>query len=123
MQPGDLIGPVEVGAIAHGGHCVARYDGRVIFVRLAVPGERAIVRITQAKAGSFCRGEVIQVLQADPARIPAPCSHYGPGGCGGCIEAMTPSSLKRGMSSGWMTSTCSTRWRLSRRPLAFIAAS
>jgi tRNA/tmRNA/rRNA uracil-C5-methylase (TrmA/RlmC/RlmD family) len=83
LAPGVEV-EVTIGPVAHGGHCVARYDGRVIFVRLAVPGERAIVRITQAKAGSFCRGEVIQVLQADPARIPAPCSHYGPGGCGGC---------------------------------------
>nr|MBA2558531.1 TRAM domain-containing protein [Propionibacteriales bacterium] len=29
---------VEVGAVAHGGHCVARHDGRVIFVRHAIPG-------------------------------------------------------------------------------------
>ena len=37
---------VELGPIAHGGHCVARLDGRVVFVRYGIPGERARVRIT-----------------------------------------------------------------------------
>ena len=67
---GDELAPgveveVDIGPVAHGGHCVARYDGRVIFVRLALPGERATVRITEAKRGSFCRGEVIRVLRAE----------------------------------------------------------
>ena len=34
---------VEVGPVAHGGHCVARLDGRVVFVRHALPGERVRV--------------------------------------------------------------------------------
>lgn len=83
LAPGIEI-EVDIGSVAHGGHCVARFDGRVIFVRLALPGERAVVRITEAKRGSFCRGEVIEVLRADPRRIDAPCSHFHPGGCGGC---------------------------------------
>ncbi len=83
LLPGVEV-EVDIGAVAHGGHCVARYDGRVIFVRLALPGERALVRITEAKRGSFCRGEVITVLRADPRRVDAPCVHYHPGGCGGC---------------------------------------
>ena len=37
---------VSVGPIAHGGHFVARHEGRVIFVRHAIPGEkvRALLR-------------------------------------------------------------------------------
>lgn len=83
LAPGVEV-EVDIGAVAHGGHCVARFDGRVIFVRLALPGERAVVRITEARRGSFCRGEVMRVLVADPRRVEAPCSHFGPGGCGGC---------------------------------------
>ena len=41
LAPGLEV-EVDVGPVAHGGHCVARYDGRVIFVRLALPGERVI---------------------------------------------------------------------------------
>ena len=52
MQPGDLIGPVEVGAIAHGGHCVSRVDGRVVFVRHALPGEQVVLRITEVASRS-----------------------------------------------------------------------
>ena len=32
--------------MAHGGHCVARHEGQVLFVRHALPGERVRVRVT-----------------------------------------------------------------------------
>ncbi|WP_156758221.1 class I SAM-dependent RNA methyltransferase [Actinokineospora pegani] len=75
---------VEVGAVAHGGHCVARADGRVVFVRHALPGERVVVEITEDKGGSFCRGDAVRVLTASPERVDAPCELAAPGGCGGC---------------------------------------
>ena len=31
---------------AHGGHCVGRHDGRVVFVRHALPGETVDVVVT-----------------------------------------------------------------------------
>lgn len=94
LAPGVEI-EVDIGPVAHGGHCVARFDGRVIFVRLALPGERAVVRITEAKRGSFCRGEVITVLHGDPRRVDAPCGHYHPGGCGGCDFQHADAGLQR----------------------------
>ncbi|GAA0244591.1 TRAM domain-containing protein [Saccharothrix mutabilis subsp. mutabilis] len=75
---------VEVGAVAHGGHCVARHEGRVVFVRHALPGERVRVRITEDTGGSFCRGDAVEVLQASPDRVEPPCPFSGPGLCGGC---------------------------------------
>lgn len=42
---------VEVGPVAHGGHCVARYEGRVLFVRHTLPGERVRARITEGGPG------------------------------------------------------------------------
>jgi tRNA/tmRNA/rRNA uracil-C5-methylase (TrmA/RlmC/RlmD family) len=94
LAPGVEI-ELDIGPVAHGGHCVARYDGRVIFVRLALPGERALVRITEARPGSFCRGEAIEVRSADPRRVDAPCSHFGPGGCGGCDFQHAAPALQR----------------------------
>ena len=41
---GDLT--LTVGAPANGGSCVARHDGRVVFVRYALPGERVRARVT-----------------------------------------------------------------------------
>ncbi|GLZ38771.1 class I SAM-dependent RNA methyltransferase [Actinokineospora sp. NBRC 105648] len=75
---------VEVGAVAHGGHCVARAEGRVVFVRHALPGERVVVAITEDKGGSFCRGDAVEVLVASPSRVEPPCPVAVPGGCGGC---------------------------------------
>lgn len=75
---------VTVGAVAHGGHCVARHEGRVVFVRHALPGERVIVSVTEDRAESFCRGDAIAVLTASPDRVEPSCPVAVPGGCGGC---------------------------------------
>lgn len=60
---------VEVGAVAHGGHCVARADGRVVFVRHALPGEQVRVEVTEDNGGSFCRGDAIEVLEIGRAHV------------------------------------------------------
>jgi tRNA/tmRNA/rRNA uracil-C5-methylase (TrmA/RlmC/RlmD family) len=76
---------VTVGALAHGGHCVARHDGRVVFVRHALPGERVVVEVTEGDEGSrFLRADAIEVLEASPDRVARPCPYAGPGACGGC---------------------------------------
>ncbi|HWJ65671.1 MAG TPA: TRAM domain-containing protein [Nocardioides sp.] len=80
---------VEVGPVAHGGHFVARLpeaDGsRVLFVRHALPGERVVVEVTDGTEGdSFWRADAVEVLDASPERVPAPCPYAGPGLCGGC---------------------------------------
>jgi tRNA/tmRNA/rRNA uracil-C5-methylase (TrmA/RlmC/RlmD family) len=75
---------VEVGAVAHGGHCVARSEGRVVFVRHALPGERVIVEVTEDKGGSFCRGDAVEIITPSADRVTPPCSLAAPGGCGGC---------------------------------------
>ena len=82
MQIGDRV-EVDVTAIAHGGHCIARHDGQVIFVRYAIPGERALVEITDITK-SFARGNCVEVLTASPYRITPPCKYAHVGGCGGC---------------------------------------
>jgi tRNA/tmRNA/rRNA uracil-C5-methylase (TrmA/RlmC/RlmD family) len=75
---------VEVGAVAHGGHCVARAEGRVVFVRHALPGEQVTVEVTEDKGGSFCRGDAVEILEASPHRVAPPCPLAVPHGCGGC---------------------------------------
>ena len=51
LAVGDEV-ELEIGNVAHGGVCVARAGGpggRVVFVRYALPGERALVRITDQR--------------------------------------------------------------------------
>ncbi|QWC84871.1 TRAM domain-containing protein [Nocardioidaceae bacterium] len=74
---------VEVGAVAHGGHCVARHEGRVLFVRHTLPGERVRVRVTEGDTGSsFLRADAVEVLEPSPDRVEPPCPYAGV--CGGC---------------------------------------
>ncbi|MFP1629672.1 class I SAM-dependent RNA methyltransferase [Streptomyces sp. 5K101] len=85
----SLIGEeyeVEVGPVAHGGHCIARSDeGRVLFVRHALPGEKVVARVTEGSADSrFLRADAVRVLAASKDRVEAPCPYAGPGKCGGC---------------------------------------
>ncbi|MFE3578012.1 class I SAM-dependent RNA methyltransferase [Streptomyces vinaceus] len=77
---------VEVGPVAHGGHCIARTaDGRVLFVRHTLPGEKVVARVTEGESDSrFLRADAITVVEASKDRTPAPCPYAGPGKCGGC---------------------------------------
>jgi tRNA/tmRNA/rRNA uracil-C5-methylase (TrmA/RlmC/RlmD family) len=81
---------VDVGPVAHGGHCVARLpldDGasRVVFVRHAIPGERVVIEITEGTDGDrFWRADAVEVFTPSPDRVPPPCPYAGPGRCGGC---------------------------------------
>ncbi len=76
---------VDVGPVAHGGHCVARHEGQVLFVRHTLPGERVVARVTEGRVGdSFLRADAISVESASPDRVEAPCSYAAPGLCGGC---------------------------------------
>jgi tRNA/tmRNA/rRNA uracil-C5-methylase (TrmA/RlmC/RlmD family) len=58
-------------------------DGRVVFVRHALPGEVVLAQVTEA-SGSFARADAVEVLTPSPDRVTAPCPHAGPGRCGGC---------------------------------------
>ena len=61
---------LDVGPVAHGGHCVGRHEGRVVFVRHAIPGEKVRVRLTDAgDDAKFWRTDVIEVLEASPDRV------------------------------------------------------
>ncbi|MCW3157818.1 class I SAM-dependent RNA methyltransferase [Micropruina sonneratiae] len=81
MQPGDLIGPVRVGPIVHGGHCVARWEGQVVFVRHALPDELVDLRVTEVTR-RFARADAVAVREASEHRVRPPCPNAGV--CGGC---------------------------------------
>ena len=95
--PGDLI-ELEVGRVAPGGSCVARHDGRVIFVRHALPGERVRARVS-ARGARFRRGDAAEVLVASPDRVASPCPYAGPGRCGGCDWQHVTLSRQRRMKA------------------------
>ncbi|MBW5422043.1 TRAM domain-containing protein [Streptomyces sp. BG9H] len=77
---------VEIGPVAHGGHCIARTaEGQVLFVRHALPGEKVIARVTEGEEGArFLRADAVTILDPSKDRVEAPCPYAGPGRCGGC---------------------------------------
>jgi tRNA/tmRNA/rRNA uracil-C5-methylase (TrmA/RlmC/RlmD family) len=73
---------LTVGRVAAGGACVARAeDGRVVFVRHALPGETVRVEVT-SEGAKFLRADAVEVLSPSPDRVEAPCRYAGV--CGGC---------------------------------------
>ncbi|MEU8023294.1 TRAM domain-containing protein [Micromonospora haikouensis] len=83
---------LTVDAVAPGGHCVARVDGQVVFVRHALPGERVVAEVTEVHRG-FVRADAVTVLDAAPQRVAPPCPYAKPGLCGGCdLQHVAPAA-------------------------------
>ncbi|MFF2551352.1 class I SAM-dependent RNA methyltransferase [Nocardia sp. NPDC058058] len=75
---------VRLGPPGHGGFCVARHEGRVLFVRHGLPGELVRAQVTEDRGGSFCRADAIEILEPSADRIDPTCPVSGPGGAGCC---------------------------------------
>lgn len=64
----DTTLELTVEAAANGGSCIARHDGRVVFVRYALPGERVIARVTDERA-KLWHASAIEILDASPLSL------------------------------------------------------
>jgi 23S rRNA (uracil1939-C5)-methyltransferase len=80
LQTGDRI-TVTIEKLVHGGHGLARPDGRVVFVPEVLPDEVAQIQIREVKK-DVAFGRLLQVLEPSPHRISPPCKIYSE--CGGC---------------------------------------
>lgn len=75
--------PVRLLRPAAGGSVVAHQEGRTLFVRGGLPGELVTVRVTgRVRGGKVLHAEVLEVLEASPDRVAAPCAVADV--CGGC---------------------------------------
>ena len=77
---GDTL-ELTIDDLAFGGEGVGRADGYVVFVRGGVPGDRARVKIVEARS-RFGRAMIESVEAPSPDRVEAPCPYFGR--CGGC---------------------------------------
>jgi 23S rRNA (uracil1939-C5)-methyltransferase len=73
--------------LVYGGDGLARLDGRVVFAPFVLPGERIRARAEQEKPG-LVRARMLEVLEAAPDRVTAPCPVFGT--CGGCHYQHAP---------------------------------
>lgn len=88
---GDVF-EVETGAVAHGGHVVARVGDVVAFTRHALPGELVRIRVSDVRS-RFLRADVIDVVRAHPQRRAPLCSVSAV--CGGCDFQHANEELQR----------------------------
>jgi tRNA/tmRNA/rRNA uracil-C5-methylase (TrmA/RlmC/RlmD family) len=86
------------GAPANGGSCVAHHEGRVVFVRYALPGERVRVRVS-AERGSYWHAEVIEVIDPSGDRVAPLCPIAGADGAGCCDLAFASPSAVRALKA------------------------
>ncbi|MGW4095753.1 class I SAM-dependent RNA methyltransferase [Mycobacterium sp. NPDC004974] len=86
---------LTTGPAANGGSCVARHDGRVVFVRYALPGETVRVNVFDER-GSYWHAEVVEVVEASPDRVSSLCTIAGVDGAGCCDLAFAePTAARR----------------------------
>ncbi|BCP32844.1 hypothetical protein MINTM026_38140 [Mycobacterium intracellulare] len=89
---------LTTGAPANGGSCVAHHEGRVVFVRYALPGERVRVRVT-ADRGSYWHAEVVEVVEPADGRTASLCPIAGVGGAGCCDLAFAAPEVARALKA------------------------
>lgn len=80
---------IRIERYADQGRCVGHIDGRVVFVRFALPGELVRVKLDEPcdRDERFWTGEVVEVIEASKDRVEPVWTLAGPlamgGGCGG----------------------------------------
>lgn len=68
-------------SLAFGGDGVGRVDGKVCFVKGALPGEEVIFNVVK-DTDSYVKGDVKEIISASPDRVKPICKYYEK--CGGC---------------------------------------
>lgn len=78
---------VRIERYADQGRCVAHIDGRVVFVRFALPGERALIRLDEPheRDDRFWTAETVRVLEASDDRVDPVWPLAGPLSSGGGV--------------------------------------
>ncbi len=72
---------LKIERLGANGEGVAHFEGIVVFVPFALPGEEVLAHVICDK-GSFCIAKILKVLSASKERVIAPCPYFGK--CGGC---------------------------------------
>ncbi len=81
MKKGTILEAIYLENMAAEGKCVARLDGKVLFVNGGAPGDTVDVEVTKIKS-NFLEGRAVRLLKASGHRVEPVCSHFG--FCGGC---------------------------------------
>ena len=78
---------LKIENVAYGGRGIGRWEGVVVFVPFAVPGDVVEARLVKNK-GNYIEADLVRVLEPSPIRIAPRCPYFGP--CGGCSWQIIP---------------------------------
>ncbi|MDL5050173.1 TRAM domain-containing protein [Oscillatoria amoena NRMC-F 0135] len=81
MKKGDILEGLHVENMAAEGKCVARVDGKVLFIEGVAPGDVVDVQVTKIKS-NFLEGRLSRLVKPSSNRVDPVCNHFG--FCGGC---------------------------------------
>lgn len=81
MLTKELDYEIEILDLSTEGEGIGRVEGAAVFVPETVPGDRALIRLTEIKK-NFARGKVRQLLSPSSYRVDPHCSYAKE--CGGC---------------------------------------
>lgn len=81
MKKGTILESLQVETMAAEGKCVARHDGRVVFVSGCAPGDVIDAEVIKVKS-SYLEARTVSIRAFSPDRVEPFCSHFGL--CGGC---------------------------------------
>lgn len=81
MKKGDIIENIRVETMASEGKCVARQDGRVLFLQGCAPGDVVTAQVFKTKK-NYVEARVTAIETPSPNRAEPFCQHFSY--CGGC---------------------------------------
>ena len=126
LSPASAELTLTAGAPANGGSCVARHDGRVVFVRYALPGEKVRVRVT-ADRGSYWHADAVEVIEPSDDRRASLCPIAGVDGAGCCdlafVEPEAARVLKAEVVSNQLARLGNYQWHGAVQPLTPVGAT
>ena len=82
-----IISHAEISDYAAEGKALAKIDGKVIFVKGAVPGDVVDIQLVKSKK-DWGEGQVLRFHKLSDRRVEPFCRHFGV--CGGCSWQMIP---------------------------------
>ncbi len=80
-----------------GGSCLARVDGKAVFVPGALPGEAVELRVVKDKK-DYAVADIIRVIEPSSHRVEPACPLFGR--CGGCDLQMASAAYQRELRVG-----------------------
>ncbi len=82
-QPLDdmRMGEFVVDRLGHDGRGIASWNGKTLFIKGALPGERVSARLVRDHS-RYTEARIDKLLEPSPERVTAPCPHFA--NCGGC---------------------------------------